>query len=137
VFEYVKTHPYCIISEIKDALGVDEKHSLGSQLKTLVDRGILGREEKPARNYTGFGKRTNYEYYAKTDTYTTVNSGYWKPKKKVGRPIGSKNIPRIVEVPLTENIQATKEFNAEEYVRGLSLTEVKTLYKFLEDYFSA
>ena len=143
VFEYVKAHPYCTISEVKDALNVDEKQSLGSQLKTLVDRGILGREEKPARNYTGFGKRTNYQYFAKTDTYTTLNSGYWKPKKKAGRPVGSKNAPRIVEVPKAlieqiKDLEVTKPaFNAEFFVQDLSLKDARAVYEVLKGYFSA
>jgi predicted transcriptional regulator len=78
VFNYVKDHPYCTIAEVKEALDASDTQSTASTLKTLIDKGIIGREEKPVRAYQGFGRRTQYEYFAVSETYEAVNKGYWK-----------------------------------------------------------
>jgi hypothetical protein len=98
VHDYVKAHPYCTIAEVKAALDVNDTQSTASTLKTLYDRGIVNREEKPVRHYPGFGRRTQWEYYSISDSYETKNQGYWKPKgTKRGRPLGSKNAPKLTQ----------------------------------------
>lgn len=151
IFEYVKDHPYCTITEVKEALDVGDTQSTASQLKTLVDRGLIDRVEKPMRNYPGFGRRTQYEYYAAADVYQTVNKGYWKPKGKAGRPKGSVNKPKevLVEVeksellPILEQKLAkadpikNKPFIAEDFIEGLTVTQAKAVYLALRNIFES
>lgn len=147
VFDYVKANPFATSGEISNALNVTEAQSLGSQLKTLVDRGILQREEKPVRNYPGFGRKTQYEYFTTIDKYKTINEGYWKkePKSpKRGRPLGSKNTPRIVigerkpermATTPRERVPLPNEFNPEIFVQELSLKDAKAVFEVLKGYF--
>lgn len=160
VFDYVKANPFVTSGEISNALNVTEAQSLGSQLKTLVDRGILQREEKPVRNYPGFGRKTQYEYFTTTDKYKTINEGYWKkaPKSpKRGRPLGSKNTPKVIIKPADDYMSndmirelreldrmATtprereplpNEFNPEIFVQELSLKDAKAVFEVLKGYF--
>jgi hypothetical protein len=156
VFSYIKDHPYCTITEIKEALDVGDTQSAASTLKTLVDRGLIDREEKPMRNYPGFGRRTQYVYFAVADSYQTVNKGYWKPKGiKRGRPLGSKNTVkpvRIAESPeladvlekklaksdIIKDLQITKKpFVAEDFIEGLSVTQAKAVYLALKAIFDS
>ena len=146
VHDYVKAHPYCTIAEVKSALDSNDTQSTASTLKTLYDRGIVNREEKPVRNYPGFGRRTQWEYYSTSDSYETKNQGYWKPKNVVkrGRPIGSVNKPKelIIETPTPELprmkqfIEPERSFNPEMFVQDLSLKDARAVYEVLKGYFS-
>jgi hypothetical protein len=140
VFNYVKDHPYCTIAEVKEALDASDTQSTASTLKTLIDKGIIGREEKPVRAYQGFGRRTQYEYFAVSETYEAVNKGYWKAK---GRPKGSKNAVKTVAIAESEELAPLLEkklhklegFNPEMFVQELTLKDAKAVYEVLKGYF--
>lgn len=140
VFNYVKDHPYCTIAEVKEALDASDTQSTASTLKTLIDKGVIGREEKPVRAYQGFGRRTQYEYFAVSETYEAVNKGYWKAK---GRPKGSKNAVKTVAIAESEELAPLLEkklhklegFNPEMFVQELTLKDAKAVYEVLKGYF--
>ena len=146
VFEYIKARPYSSAIEVEEQLDPCDTQSVSSTLKTLFDRGIVGREEKPNPNYCGTGRKTMWVYYPTHDKYETLNQGYWKPKgakstpKKLGRPKKETVMPRLPQAPQLTQLQQEllnprARFNPEAYVKGLSLTEVKELYVFLKNYF--
>lgn len=145
VYDYVKANPFTTSGEISSALNVTEAQSLGSQLKTLVDRGILQREIKPIRNYPGFGRKTQYEYFTTVDKYKTINEGYWKKEvkgAKRGRPLGSKTkvviearTPDRMPTVARERVPLSNEFNPEVFVQELSLKDAKAVFEVLKGYF--
>lgn len=153
VHDFVKAHPYCSINEIKQELDTNDMQSTASALKTLVDRGILAREEKPMLNYPGFGRKTQWAYYSISDEYKTRKQGYWKAKPKLGRPKGSVNKPKV-EVPLIDNtppepiyemprmrqfareeVLIKEKFNPHTFVKGLNVIDAKEVYLLLKEVF--
>jgi hypothetical protein len=135
LYDFVKANPYSVISEISPSFNL-EVNRLGTQLKFLVDRGILGRELRPIRNYSGFGPRNNYAYYVLVDSYMEgamkAKSGRKKYAKKQRPDLGEIQAPQRMK----QFAEAPKDFNPEMFVQDLSLKEARAVYEVLKGYFS-
>lgn len=136
VFDFVDNHPSCTINDIVKATGIDLGRASATTL-AMYQRGKLDR--KPYPNPDPNGRRGNVFVY-----WTAVNNFTDKGVKRLMKPKKQKKIvitenkpayqmPRMKQV--TDNFVPTKSFDPEQFVKGLSLTEVKQLHKFLEGYF--
>lgn len=132
IFEYVKAHPYSSVDEVERGLGVDKTASVSSYLKTLLDKGVLAREEKLRSPYPGHGSRHFFAYYHISDTYNIPK----KPRK----PREVKLKPTVIDRPVERHIERIKQvvdtFNPERFVQDLSLKDAKAVYEVLKGYFS-
>lgn len=136
VFEWVKDHPYSSVQEVERGLGVGKEASVSSFLKSQLDRGILGREQKLKVPYPGIGSRHFYVYYHTSEKYKSHQT-----PKKMGRP---KKVV-IKQVDLLKNVQehrlpermkqVANEFNPEIFVQELSLKDAKAVFELLKGYF--
>jgi hypothetical protein len=113
----------------------------------LYQKGKVDRRKYPNPNPDG--KRDNvFVYWTTVDNYTDKGVhrmiGKAKKPKKVkltqAQRIEQNILEPIYQTPrmrqfAVEQAPIKQEFDAEQFVKGLSLTEVKQLYKFLEGYF--
>jgi hypothetical protein len=137
VFDFVRANKSATLFDVKNAIPQGNTQSAASTLKTLLDKGIIARVEKPIQNYAGFGRKTQFEYFAVTDKYEAVNKGYWKPK---GAPVKKAKVevtqPSVVAT-LEKIVSPERSFNPEMFVQDLSLKDAKAVYEVLKGYFSA
>ena len=132
IFEWVKNHPYSSVEEIERGLGVGKEASVSSYLKSQLDRGLLGREQKVKMPYPGTGSRHYYAYYHVSNTYQGSKVSH---KNKMGRP------PKqaVLVTPTHEHVlrpRMAQAFNPEMFVQDLSLREAKAVFDVLKGYFS-
>ena len=136
VFDFVDSHPSCTINDIVKATGIDLGRASATTL-AMYQRGKLDR--KPYPNPDPNGRRGNVFVY-----WTAVNNFTDKGVKRLMKPKKQKKIvinqAKPVERTILEPVFEPKRprihmFDPEQFVKGLSLTEVKQLHKFLEGYF--
>jgi hypothetical protein len=137
MWEWLKQNPNSTIKQICVAFPTQKDSSIATGLKSLVDRGILGRRAVEIDNYAGMGRREHYIYRAVTAEYKTQNKGYSSVKKdkqaKVAyRPPVSRD-PRPVE----EVVAKPKVFDAKAHVDKLNLYEAREVYLLLRAVFES
>jgi hypothetical protein len=138
VFDFVDNHPSCTINDIVKATGIDLGRASATTL-ALYQRGKLDR--KQYANPDPNGKRPNvYVYWTAVNNFTDKGIKRLMPKKsKKEKKIvisQAKRIEQAILEPIFEPKRPRIQmFDPEQFVKGLSLTEVKQLHKFLEGYF--
>lgn len=138
VFNWIKAHPHSSITEARKAFPKYNDSVLSTTLKTLYDRGILGRKEVTNSSYKGFGRKTFFQYFVVHDKYETLKKGYWKPKDTVVKVSTSNASVKAKTPTLREDIfLKPKVFNAEEVVQSLNLYQAKEVYQLLRAVFES
>lgn len=140
VFEFVDSHPSCTINDVVKATGIDLGRASATTL-ALYQRGKLDRKQYP--NPDPDGKRPNvFVYWTAVNNYTDNGvKRLMKPKKqkkvvvKALDALKFKALQKVVDGEITIPRHEVLPFDPEQFVKGLSLTEVKQLHKFLEGYF--
>jgi hypothetical protein len=146
IFNFIHNNPSCTSNDVVDNTNVDLGRA-SATLLALYQKGKVDRRKYP--NPKPDGKRDNVFVY-----WTTVDSHkekgvprLMKPKKqkKPHMPKALANLenmntarfdlPRIRHVPV-EQAPIKQEFDAEQFVKGLTLSEVKALYEALKGYFA-
>jgi hypothetical protein len=135
MWEWLKQHPNSTIKQICTAFPQYKDSSIATGLKSLIDRGILGRQTVAIVNYAGMGKKEHYIYRAITAEYKTQNKGYSSVKNKQPKQhqVAVDRAVRIVET-ITE--AKPKVFDAKAYVDKLNLYEAKAVYALLREVFA-
>jgi hypothetical protein len=143
VFDFLRARGNSTLDDVKKAIPAGSTQSAASTLKTLLDRGLIARSEIPMPNYPGFGRKTIYTYFTVSDKYETVNKGYWKPKDK---PVKAKRTEPVNVAP-QENVfrekvkpelpPQPKQFNAEQFIETLTVTQAKAVYLALRGIFES
>lgn len=131
IFEWVTAHPYSGVDEVEKGLGLDKSASVSSYMKSLLDRGLVGREQKVKMPYPGIGSRHYYVYYPMSTTYQGAKV---KHKKQVGRP----KKQAVLVTPTHEHVlrpRMPQAFNPEMFVQDLSLKEARAVFDVLKGYF--
>jgi hypothetical protein len=138
VFNFIQAHPSCTSTDVVNGTSVDLGRA-SATLLALYQKGKVDRRTYPNPNPDG--KRDNvFVYWTTVDNYTDKGVhrliGKAKKPKKVkltqAKSIEQDILEPIFKTPRQPRIQ---EFDPEQFVHGLTLTEVKALHKFLEDYF--
>jgi hypothetical protein len=138
VFDFVNANPSCAVNDIVAGTGVDLARTAATTL-ALYQRGKLDRKRYP--NPDPNGKHDNvYVYWTAIDNYTDKSvKRLMTPKKQKQKKIvitQAKPVERAILEPIFEPKRPRIQmFDPEQFVKGLSLTEVKQLHKFLESYF--
>ena len=136
VFDFVDNNPSCTINDIVKATGIDLGRASATTL-AMYQRGKLDR--KPYPNPDPNGRRGNvFVYWTAVNNFTDKGVKRLMPKKaKKVKLIQAKRIEQDILEPIFKEPRQsrTQAFDPEQFVKGLSLTEVKQLYKFLEGYF--
>lgn len=139
MWEWLKQHPNSTIKQINAAFPTQKDSAVATGLKSLVDRGILGRRAVEIANYGGTGRKEHFIYRVISPEYKTQNKGYSSAKKAkaVKQPTQhSKAVDRVVRV--LEEIQVKpKVFDARAYVDKLNLYEAKAVYALLREVFES
>lgn len=140
MWEWLKQHPNSTIKQICAAFPTYKDSAVATGLKSLIDRGILGRRTVEIANYAGMGRKEHYIYRVISAEYKTQNKGYSSVKKNNKQPVQptqhSKAVDRVVKV--IEEIQAKpKVFDAKAYVDKLNLYEAKAVYGLLREVFES
>ncbi len=130
MFEWVKKTPHATVTKARADFPDYKDSILSTALKTMVDRGILGRKEVLDANYKGFGRKSYFEYYAISPTYSTVKKGYWKKKTKV------EIVKRPPETREELPVKAST-FSADKLVESLNLYQAKEVYHLLRGVFES
>jgi hypothetical protein len=139
VFDFVDNHPSCTVNDIVAGVGVDLGRASATTL-AMYQRGKLDR--KQYKNPDPNGKRPNvYVYWTAVNNFTDAGvRRLMKPKKQKkvvitqAKPVERDILEPVFREPRQSRIHT---FDPEQFVKGLSLTEVKQLHKFLEGYFGA
>jgi hypothetical protein len=136
VFDYIQANPSSTSVQVTAGTGIDIGRASALML-ALYSQGKLDRKAYPNPNPDG--KHANvYAYWTQVNNFTDKGISR-KPKKEkklkkvVIKQVDLLKMPRMKQV--TDDYEARKEFDPEQFVHGLSLTEVKKLHKFLEEYF--
>lgn len=139
IFNYVTNNPSCTSTDVVEGTSTDLGRA-SATLLALYQKGKIDRKKYPNPNPDG--KRDNvFVYWATVDSYKEkgVLRLVGKPKKeKKVKPSVEKAVLRLrdtFEMPRMKQVATGKSFDPEQFVHGLSLTEVKALHKFLESYF--
>lgn len=136
MWEWLKQNPNSTIKQICAAFPTQKDSSIATGLKSLVDRGILGRRAVEIDNYAGMGRREHYIYRAVTAEYKTQNKGYSSAKKDKQPTQHQVEVKKVVRV--IEEIQAKpKVFDAKAHVDKLNLYEAKEVYVLLRAVFES
>lgn len=132
VFEFVQNHPTCTATDVANGTGVDMGRA-SATLLTLYQKGKLDR--KAYTNPNPDGKRDQvYSYWTEIENFTAKTERRVAKKPKKVKALSKADVS--VEEPKQYEIPRMKQaFDPETFVKGLSLTEVKQLHKFLESYF--
>ena len=138
IFSYVQNNPSCTANDVVDNTRADLGRA-SAILLSLYQKGKLDRKEYPNPNPDG-KRHTVYVYWTAVDNFKdkAVSRLPKKPKKakltleKTIRLRDTFQMPRIKQFA---NEPIPSKFDPEQFVKGLSLTEVKSLHKFLESYF--
>ena len=138
VFDFVDNNPSCTINDIVKATGIDLGRASATTL-AMYQRGKLDR--KPYPNPDPNGRRGNvYVYWTAVNNFTDKGVKRLMPKKQKQKKIVISQAKRIEQDILEPIFKEPRQpriqtFDPEQFVKGLSLTEVKQLHKFLEGYF--
>lgn len=136
MWEWLKQHPNSTIKQICAAFPEQKDSSIATGLKSLVDRGILGRRTVEIANYAGMGRKEHYIYRSVTAEYKTQNKGYSSVKRNKQPTQHKVEVDKVVRV--LEGIQVKpKVFDARTYVDKLNLYEAKAVYSLLREVFES
>lgn len=139
MWEWLKQHPNSTIKQICAAFPTYKDSAVATGLKSLIDRGILGRRAVEIANYAGMGRKEHFIYRVVSSEYKTQNKGYSAAKKasKAKQPVQHKvAVDKVVRV--LEEIQVKpKVFDAKAYVDKLNLYEAKAVYALLREVFES
>ena len=145
IFNFIHAHPSCTSNDVVDNTNVELGRASATML-ALYQKGKVDRRKYPNPNPDG--KRDNVFVY-----WTTVDSHkekgvprLMKPKKQkkpyihkalanLEAPKPVYQMPRMKQVVIKE-APTKQEFDAEQFVKGLTLSEVKALYEALKGYFA-
>jgi hypothetical protein len=146
IFNYVTNNPSCTSTDVVEGTSTDLGRA-SATLLALYQKGKIDRKKYPNPNPEG--KRDNvFVYWATVDSYKEKGVhrmiGKAKKEKKVKLSVEKavhrlrdtfempREMPRMKQY---SNEIRPVQFDPEKFVKTLSLTEVKRLYKFLESYF--
>ena len=143
IFNFIQSHPSCTSTDVVDNTKVDLGRA-SATLLALYQKGKVDRKLYPNPNPDG--KRDNvYMYWTTVDNYTDKGVHRMigkakKPKKpQLHKALKNLETPEpVYQMPRMKQFAEPThkaEFDPEQFVHGLTLTEVKALHKFLEDYF--
>lgn len=136
VFDFVDNNPSCTINDIVKGTGIELGRASATTL-AMYQRGKLDR--KQYANPDPNGKRPNvYVYWTAVNNFTDKGVKRLMPKKQKKIVINqAKRIEQAILEPVFREPRQSRihTFDPEQFVKGLSLTEVKQLHKFLEGYF--
>jgi len=139
IFSYVQNNPSCTANDVVDNTRADLGRA-SAILLSLYQKGKLDRKEYPNPNPDG-KRHTVYVYWTAVDNFKDKAVSRIPKKSKKVKPSVEKAVlrlrdtfqmPRMKQYP---NEPIPSKFDPEQFVKGLSLTEVKALHKFLESYF--
>jgi hypothetical protein len=136
IFSYVQNNPSCTANDVVDNTTADLGRA-SAILLSLYQKGKLDRKEYPNPNPDG-KRHTVYVYWTAIDNFKDKGVSRLPKKPKKVRLLSEKAALRLrdtFEMPRMKQTPIKQEFDPEQYVKGLSLTEVKELHKFLESYF--
>ena len=139
MWEWLKQHPNSTIKQICAAFPTYKDSAVATGLKSLIDRGILGRRAVEIANYAGMGRKEHYIYRVISSEYKTQNKGYSAAKKasKAKQPVQHKVAVDKVVRALEEIQVKPKVFDAKAYVDKLNLYEAKAVYALLREVFES
>ena len=142
VFDFVDNHPSCTINDIVAGVGIDLGRASATTL-AMYQRGKLDR--KPYPNPDPNGRRGNvFVYWTAVNNFTDKGVKRLMPKKvkkekkvviKALDALKFKALEKVAKGEILIPRHEVLPFDPEQFVKGLSLTEVKQLHKFLEGYF--
>ena len=144
MWEWLKQHPNSTIKQICMAFPEQKDSSVATGLKSLVDRGILGRRSVEIANYAGMGRKDHFIYRVISPEYKTQNKGYSSTKKvKKVKPVKVERttietrpfIPHLDLLAETYRAPRVPTFNAEELINTLTLQQAKEVYLVLKAVF--
>ena len=142
MWEWLKQHPNSTIKQICAAFPEQKDSSVATGLKSLVDRGILGRRAVEIANYAGMGRKEHFIYRVISPEYKTQNKGYSSTKKdKKPKEVKVQNTtfnPPVFDVDLKPYRESRiPTFNAEQLVQGLNLYQAREVYTLLRAVFES
>jgi hypothetical protein len=145
IFNFIHAHPSCTSNDVVDNTNVELGRASATML-ALYQKGKVDRRKYPNPNPDG--KRDNvYVYWTTVDSYKEKGVPRLMKPKKQKKPYIHKalnnleapkpvyQMPRMKQVAIKE-APTKQEFDAEQYVKGLTLSEVKALYEALKGYFA-
>lgn len=142
IFNFIQGHPSCTSTDVVDNTNVDLGRA-SATLLALYQKGKVDRRKYPNPNPDG--KRDHvFVYWTTVDNYTDKGVHRMigkakKPKKlyvdKALKNLETYQMPRMKQVAV-EQAPIKQEFDAEQFVKGLTLSEVKALYDALKGYFA-
>jgi hypothetical protein len=131
IFSYVQDNPSCTANDVVDNTRADLGRA-SAILLSLYQKGKLDRKEYPNPNPDG-KRHTVYVYWTAVDNFKDkAVSRIPKKSKKTIRLRDTFEMPRMKQ---SANEIRPIQFDPEQFVKTLSLTQVKALHKFLESYF--
>jgi len=151
VFDFVQKNPTATADDVVKATGVDLGRA-SATLLSLYQKGKLDRKAYPNPNPTG-KRHEVYTYWTAVDNFTDKGVDRRPKKPKKAKPLSKAELLiQELDLPARGNARSRidmprmkqfadevapikQEFDPEAFVKGLSLTEVKQLHKFLESYF--
>ena len=139
IFNYVQNNPSCTANDVVDNTRADLGRA-SAILLSLYQKGKLDRKEYPNPNPDG-KRHTVYVYWTAVDKFKDKSVSRLPKKPKKVKPSSEKAVLRLrdnFQIPRMKqfaNELVSSKFDPEQYVKGLSLTQVKELHKFLESYF--
>jgi hypothetical protein len=145
IFNFIHSHPSCTSIDVVNGTGTDLGRASATML-ALYQKGKVDRRKYPNPNPDG--KRDNvYVYWTTIDSHKEKGVPRLMKPKKQKKPYIHKalnhleapkpvyELSRMKQVAVKE-APTKQEFDAEQYVKGLTLSEVKALYEALKGYFA-
>jgi hypothetical protein len=146
IFNFIHNNPSCTSIDVVAGTGVDLGRASATML-ALYQKGKVDRKKYPNPNPDG--KRDNvFTYWTTVDSHKEKGVPRLMKPKKQKKPYIHKALanleayqetvrtpPRMKQVVIKE-APTKQEFDAEQYVKGLTLSEVKALYEALKGYFA-
>ena len=145
IFNFIHNNPSCTSNDVVDNTNVDLGRA-SATLLALYQKGKVDRRKYP--NPKSDGKRDNvFVYWTTVDSYKEKGVPRLMKPKKQKKPYIHKalanleapkpvyQMPRMKQVAV-EQAPIKQEFDAEQFVKGLTLSEVKALYDALKGYFA-
>lgn len=139
VYDFIKANPKCSMKRIRQAFNITSKDdaSIASTLKTLYDRQLIGRVAIDNPDFTGYGRRVIFVYWAVANAYGTQVKGLYSKKKKLVKIVSKKakgvaetNTPAPQDAPRPHTSKS--KFNAEEFVNSLNVYDARHVYQLLD-----
>jgi hypothetical protein len=138
IFNFIQQHPSATSTDVVNGTGTDLGRA-SATLLTLYQKGKLDR--RPYPNPNPDGKRDNvFAYWTAVNNYKDKGVARVKTKKPkklhVPKVLKTLEAPKPVYQFAVEQAPTKQEFDAEQFVKGLTLSEVKALYDALKGYFA-